>query len=135
MTKVATRTASEMNREEQKVRLTPTFETHIKYLPSTKCTHSSDRQLHNSLKVPHIIDPPARRGHLHSGGFLRVLLLGGDALEVGTGNLVPLVLRLSGTEELRPAVPAEERVGVGIVGGEEVGVHGSCGEMSSLTSY
>ena len=94
-----------------------------------KITHLSNRQLYNSLKVPHIIDPPARRGHLHSGGFLGVLLLGSDALEVGSGNLVLLVLRLPGTEELRPAVPTEERLGVGIVGGEEVGVrHG--GKMS-----
>ena len=97
-----------------------------------KFTHSSDRQLHNSLKVPHIVDPPARRGHLHSGGFLGVLLLGSDALEMGTGGFVLLVLSLPGTEELRPAVPTEERLGVGIVGGEEVGVHGEGCEMSSF---
>ena len=89
-----------------------------------KITHLSNQQLYNSLKVPHIIDPPARRGHLHSGGFLRVLLLGSDALEMGTSGIVFLVLRLPGAQELRPAVPTEERLGVGVVGGEEVGVHG-----------
>ena len=46
-------------------------------------------------------------------------------MEMRTSGFVLFVLRLPSAQELRPAVPAEERLGVGVVGGEEVGVHGS----------
>ena len=68
----------------------------------------------NSLKVPHIIDPPARRDHLHSnGGFLGtgtgtgLSLTAGNSLEVCHGKLVIHGPGLPSAEELRSAVPAE----------------------------